>query len=450
MNYPENIIVYPSLLKSGKISIAGYKHAAVPIISASLILPQSIVNLYNVPNIADTVILSKIIHTLGGFAVFEGNKLSIRTESIYNHIVPSDLSQQIHGALYLLPTLLARLGKVVLGGCGGCQIGNSISPGGSSRPIDHMISVLSQFGCKFSLDRDCITGSSKGFQSCVVNILDYSDNKETINGPLVSGATKTAILAALAVEKGTTEIINPYLKPDVTELLEFIKLVGYRAELKGNTLYISKNTICYELNYTLMSDISEIMTYLTCALYHKIPSLTLDNINTEKVLKGLAPELEYLHGMGIKINWQNDQLQICGNQEIKACDIIVTSTGIFSDHQPLFALLLSLADDFSKIIEKVWHKRFSYAEELKKMGLNVQINNNVLIIQPSLPNIGKQCLRVADLRAAAVLIISALKAPHYTIINNINHLYRGYVNFIGELKKLGAAIEPHVETILLS
>lgn len=46
-----------------------------------------------------------------------------------------------------------------------------------------------------------------------------------------------------------------------------------------------------------------------------------------------------------------------------------------------------------------------------------------------------------DLRAAAALIIAGLVAEGRTTVTELKHLDRGYVNFEGKLRDLGADIE---------
>ena len=46
-----------------------------------------------------------------------------------------------------------------------------------------------------------------------------------------------------------------------------------------------------------------------------------------------------------------------------------------------------------------------------------------------------------DLRAAAALVLAGLAADGVTRVTELKHLDRGYVNFAGKLKALGADVE---------
>jgi len=47
----------------------------------------------------------------------------------------------------------------------------------------------------------------------------------------------------------------------------------------------------------------------------------------------------------------------------------------------------------------------------------------------------------SDIRAGSALILAGLAARGDTIVDNIFHIERGYENFDGKLRKLGAKIE---------
>ena len=134
--------------------------------------------------------------------------------------------------------------------------------------------------------------------------------------------------------------------------------------------------------FKLISDISQIMTYITLSVYHNL-SLILSNITIDSVREGLKTEFRYLKDMGINLLFKNDTIEICKKPTLSKLDIEVTSIGIYSDHQPLFAIMLLEAENNSTIKELVWKLRFSYATQLKKLGLLLEVDENQLMIYPS-------------------------------------------------------------------
>ncbi|PID38059.1 MAG: hypothetical protein CSA65_08970 [Proteobacteria bacterium] len=73
--------------------------------------------------------------------------------------------------------------------------------------------------------------------------------------------------------------------------------------------------------------------------------------------------------MGVEFHWTPTSVQATAPPRLRAIDIEVTSVGIYSDHQPLFALLFTRADGPGRIRERVWATRFDYVDELQAFGV---------------------------------------------------------------------------------
>ncbi|MEM9546933.1 MAG: hypothetical protein AAGA77_13215 [Bacteroidota bacterium] len=436
----KKVVIRRSDLIDGEFKVSGYKHASNVVICAAMATAGSI-QINNIPKISDTEVLCQIIKILGGASQFEGESLIVDCSDLDQWEIPADLSILSHASIYLMPVILGKLGKVKIGKTGGCMIGDDKKNG--ERPVNHMLSVLSKFGATFNESSGFIHGTSNTFTACEIDISDYSTRQDVVTGPLISGATKTAILAALLTEEGVTTIKNPYQKPDVTELLEFASNNGYDVDFTTERIKIYKNKEHVKLKtHDLLDDISTIMTYITTALYNEI-SIKIRLRQPQKVQKGLKAEMEVFRKMGVKLIWNDNLLIIPKNQEIKSTNIEVTSMSIYSDHQPFFALLLTKANDKSSITEYVWKKRFSYARELNKLSsINPFTDDGrKLEIQPAMLSNGSKILVAEDLRSAAVLLLASLGVEGSTMVENIDHLARGYENLIGDLIQLNANIK---------
>ena len=101
-------------------------------------------------------------------------------------------------------------------------------------------------------------------------------------------------------------------------------------------------------------------------------------------------------------------------------------------------LMGAVADGESIIEEKVFEKRFLYAEELRNFNINTACKDNELYINESRIENGKAY--TCDLRGGAALVGAALAAEGESVIFNIEHIDRGYENFVDKLKSLGANI----------
>ena len=74
------------------------------------------------------------------------------------------------------------------------------------------------------------------------------------------------------------------------------------------------------------------------------------------------------------------------------------------------------------------------------MGAKTYIKNNKLYIDGPTKLKGAE-VQATDLRCGAALVIAGLIAEGTTIIDNIEHILRGYENIINKLKDIGANIE---------
>jgi UDP-N-acetylglucosamine 1-carboxyvinyltransferase len=432
-----------SNLRPGSLRVAGYKHALVSVLAAAVNVDAE-VQLTNVPHIEDSRVLAQILAEAGARVSLRDGQMHLDARGLARSEVPPALSQRIHGSLYLIPAFLGRLGSVRFEEAGGCQIGDQAQ--GHRRPVDHMLSVLESFGARFETNGVTLTGSTRGLRACELDIMDYSEQRDVLTGPRVSGATKTAILAAACVRNGTSVIRNPYPKPDVTELLAFLRRCGHSVQQKEGAVHISHGSPAPGTTPThaLISDISEVMTYITCAVFHEVP-LTLEGLPVDRVRAGLAEELRLLERMGVRLEWTEDSVSVAHQGGVRGVDIDVTSVGIYSDHQPFFALMLLKADRPCRIREWVWKHRFGYAQELMKLGAKLEPGEDSIVVHPSTLRPAKEPLHAGDLRAAAVLVLAALGVEGETRLTGAHHLDRGYERLLEDLQSLGARMHPSTE-----
>ena len=108
--------------------------------------------------------------------------------------------------------------------------------------------------------------------------------------------------------------------------------------------------------------------------------------------------------------------------------------------QPIAVALLTVANGTSIVTESIFENRFKYADELMRMGANVKIEGNTAIID-GVPELTGARISAPDLRAGAALVIAGLAAEGVTVVDDIVYIQRGYENFAGKLRSLGAEIE---------
>jgi UDP-N-acetylglucosamine 1-carboxyvinyltransferase len=421
----------------GKVRPTGFKHALVPIIAATIMTGDQMVEINNAPDIEDARVLSSIIGLLGGAVSRTERGIQVDATNLRWSPIPEELSSRVHGSLYLVAPMLARFGRVELGSSGGCQIGGADE--GGRRPVHHVVEVLERFGARFSETRKGIIGSADALRACEIDILDFArDTAGGGSGPLVSGATKTAILAA-ALSKGTTVIRNPYPKIDVIELLDVLEKCGVRLVRGAGRLVIEGQANLRSATHELPSDLIEVVTYIAAAVYLQ-SDITIELTRPERVLLGLRAEFDLLMKMGVEITLADGQIRVGSKSALAPQNIIVSSNTIFSDSHPFFALMLCRASERSTIQDRVWVGRYDYAKQCVRLGADFVVDGDQLEIRPGRPWRQNEFVHGSDLRGTAVLCLAALGVSGATMISGAEHLARGYVDFVANLRSLGANI----------
>jgi len=108
--------------------------------------------------------------------------------------------------------------------------------------------------------------------------------------------------------------------------------------------------------------------------------------------------------------------------------------------QAQFTVLMTQAEGTSIITETIFDRRFSHVNELLRLGANIEVFQDKAIVKGKTPLSGAEVI-ASDLRASASLVLAGLIANGETIINDMEHLDRGYEKIEEKLKTLGAHIE---------
>ena len=74
------------------------------------------------------------------------------------------------------------------------------------------------------------------------------------------------------------------------------------------------------------------------------------------------------------------------------------------------------------------------------MGAEIQVDGRVAVIEGGKRLTGAP-VHACDLRAGAAMVIAGMCATGTTVVEDVRFIERGYENFVGKLKALGADIE---------
>jgi len=424
----------------GEVILSGAKNVALKTIIAALMFKGDVI-LKNIPKINDVLDLIELIKSLGATARFtEKNTLIINGDSLKNNKVELQYGSKIRVSFMLFAPLLYRFGECYVPNPGGCRIG--------ARPIDRIIKGLVTLGVK--IDYDTETGYYHA------KITNKPKGKYHFEKPSHTGTELLMMIGLMTDEK--VEIENIANEPEIDDLILYLNSSGANILEESNKIIINE---CPELKqkeaFAIMSDRNELVTYATLAVASG-GDVTISPINENLISSFL--EIMKIAGAGVE-EISNYKYRFFYQGKIKPVNIETSPhPGFMTDWQPSWAILMLKANGSSVIHERVFENRFSYVEELKKLGakinfVEVSVENPEFfyhfnhekdkIYQQTIKIQGGEelhnaILNISDLRAGAALACGALLADGESVVNGALILERGYEDFVGKVKKLGGEI----------
>ncbi len=399
----------------GSIRIESAKNAVLPILAGTLLTSEKVVVL-NCPKIKDVLSMIDILTTLGVKTYFEENALVVDPSNITNYEIPENLTNSMRSSIFLTGALISRLKKANISYPGGCKIG--------ARPIDIHVDGLRQLGVSVIEREDGI--------SCIANTI----KSNTIILPFPSvGATENLILASVFCE-GEVFIENCAREPEIVDLINF--LVGMGAKISGagsSVIKVEGVSRLHGTQYKPMSDRIETATFFT-ALQMNGGIMEIFNCNVKNILH----LCDKFHNNTCKIYVKNDIINIiCGKNTLPVQITTAPYPGFPTDLQPQTMAYASVADGVSVIRERVFENRFIHVTELQKMGARIEVRGDTAVVH-GIKRLHGARVKATDLRAGAGLVLAGVCAEGVTIVEDILHIERGYLDFDAKLSALGVDI----------
>lgn len=401
----------------GEVAISGSKNSALPLIAATLLAPGDY-ELTNVPHITDVEIFLKIIADLGGKYYFRHNQLKISTKYIRKWHLNQHLVQKLRASILLVAPLLARFGRAEIAHPGGCYIGK--------RPLDTHLKLFENFGVKIKKSAGRYLFSARKPKPAKIFLNEVSVT-----------ATENALLLAAALP-GRSVIKSAACEPHVVDLANFLNTMGARISGAGtHTIMIEgAKKLLPTKTFNVSPDYIEAGTYLALGAAAK-SRIKVSRINPNY----LDAVIHRLREIGIKLIANKDSIEVFPTAKIKSSRIqIDTYPGFPTDLQAPFTVLATQADGTSLVHDWLFERRFSYIEDLAKMGANITLCDPHRILVNGPTELYATKIASPDLRAGMALVIAALIAEGESVIENAELIDRGYENVVEKLKGLGADI----------
>ncbi|MBI4064951.1 UDP-N-acetylglucosamine 1-carboxyvinyltransferase [Candidatus Gottesmanbacteria bacterium] len=425
----------------GHVTLGGAKNVAIKVCLASLLTDEELI-LRNVPQISDVSVVLELLKHLGVSVSWRGEALHVQNGRIKKYHVPLEIGARLRTSSMVLGPLLTRYGQAVIPNPGGCRIG--------ARPIDRHIEGLRQMGA--SIDYR----SSDGYfyaKTDGLHGISYTFAKNTHTG------TETLILAAV-LAKGRTILKNAAEEVEVDDLIACLVQMGANIKRSG----IREITIegVFRLGgteYSIMPDRNEEVTFAIAA------AITNGVITVQKsqrnVLGVFLDTFQKAGGVYEKVD--DRTTTYARSKKLHATDIATGAfPGFMTDWQAPWAVFMTQVPGVSTIHETVFESRFSYVQELKKMGAAIEYFDPKVTNPEEFYNFNfkdriqgyHQAVRIKgptklhnailvmdDLRAGATLVLAALAASGESYIHGIEQIDRGYEKIEERLQELGARIK---------
>lgn len=415
----EKIIVKSGEALVGTVKIEGAKNAVLPVMAASLMASEGKSVIHDVPTLEDVYILNKVIEKLNGKVKFENNRLEIDATNRLNTEAPFEYVRKIRASILVAGPLLARFGHVKVALPGGDAIG--------SRPIDLHLKGFEAMGATVEFGNGFVEISTKEKLKGATIYLDV---------PSV-GATENIMMAATLAE-GTTIIENCAKEPEIVDLANYLNKMGANIIGAGTgTIRIKGVDKLHATEHTVIPDRIEAGTFMVAA------AITGGDVLIENVVcEHLRPVTAKLREMGVEITEGDQSIRVnAKGKKLVTTDIkTLPYPGFPTDMQSQMMVAMMIAEGTGILTETIFENRFMHVEEFRRMNANIKIEGRSAVIKGGQELQGTQ-VQATDLRAAAALVLAGLVAKGTTEVFELYHLDRGYVDFVGKLKRLGANIK---------
>jgi len=410
------LIIHGGRKLSGIVEVSGAKNAALPVMAATLLAP-GVHTIRNVPQLADTRTMARVLERLGARVEFRGHACKIDTSNVNQVEAPYELVRTMRASIYVLGPLLARFGAARVSLPGGCAWG--------PRPVNLHIEGLNALNARLDIEHGYIVGKEVKLKGGNVSF------------DVVSVGATAQLMMAATLAQGTTVLENVALEPDVTALGEVLVSCGAKIEGLGTRrVSITGVKDLRPIDTTIIPDRIEAATFLAAA------AITGGSITLERSEAAhMAAVMHKLEESGCEILPDTPRATITGPRRLGAVNVRTAPfPGFPTDMQAQMTALCAVAEGTSVITDTIYLDRFTHLPELGRLGADIRLEQNTVIVK-GVDRLQGAPVMATDIRASAALVLAALVAEGETRVSRIYHMDRGYEALEQKLTKLGAAVE---------
>ncbi|GMA47142.1 3-phosphoshikimate 1-carboxyvinyltransferase [Tetragenococcus muriaticus] len=306
----------------------------------------------------------------------------------------------------------------------------------NKRPMERMMIPLSQMGAT-------ITGA---FHSEFPPITIQGTTQLTpieYHMPIASAQVKSAILFAALQAEGMTKIIEKETSRNHTE--EMIIQFGGKIQTDGKVIFLQGPQQLKGQEMTVPGDISSAAFFLVAGAIVPNSEIILKNVGINFTRTGI---IDVMKQMGANIQIVDNDLMnqsatlIISSSSLNAATIKGAMIPRLIDELPVIALLATQAQgttiikDAQELKVKETNRIDATAQELQKMGANIQATQDGLVIQGKTALHGAKVSSHGDHRIGMMLQIAALISKEEVQLENPEVIAISYPNFFQDIKQL--------------
>lgn len=426
-----NAIIQPSSI-TGTIQAAASKSSMQRACAAALLHNGKTI-IHNPGHSNDDKTAINVIQQLGATVEFAGEELHVISNGV------NAMNQHIHcgesglGIRMFAPIISMNKVPITINGAGSLL----------KRPMDFFDEVLPDLGIQVKSNEGKLPLVVKGPLQTKDIIIDGSLSSQFLTGLLFA-------YAASVTRPTTIHVTNLKSKPYIDLTLKVLAHFGYNIENKNYEQFIIKPAASHQLptvNYTVEGDWSGAAFLLVAgAIAGNITVTGLDVFSTQAD-KAI---LQALSACGAIMSIQEAKIDIV-SAPLKAFHFNATEC------PDLFPPLVALAayckgktviEGANRLTHKESNRALTLQEEFGKMGVQIDLQDDLMIIHGGAGVKGAVVHSHHDHRIAMACAVAGLKATGNTTIEVADAINKSYPDFYEHIKKLGAIVEEVVSRAL--
>lgn len=411
----DSFVVNGGARLQGAVKVSGAKNSVLKLMSAAMLAEGRTV-LKNCPQISDVPYMADVLRGLGCDVELDGGTVVIDVPAEINHDADFDAVRQFRASVAVLGPLTARCHRARVALPGGDAIG--------SRPLDMHQTGLETLGATTRIEHGCVVAETSGLQGAEIK-LDF---------PSV-GATEN-ILTAAVLANGVTVLDNAAREPEIVDLCNMLNEMGAKVEGGGsNVITVTGVEKLHPVEHEVVGDRIVAGTWAYAAAITQ-GDVTVGGIDPQH----LHLPLEKLKLAGARVETYPTGFRVVQESKPTAVDYqTLPFPGFPTDLQPMAIALCVASEGMSVITENIFESRFRFVDELVRLGADASVDGHHVVIRGG-RQLSSAPVWSSDIRAGVGLVLAGLIADGETEVHDVYHIDRGYEDFVGTLRSLGADI----------